>query len=113
MFDIPITFTMALNAPKIDPKTSQYFSPKYSQSTTPKCPNSCSSPPAFINGKSVNEISRLHAHAHGLVIETPFDGADNLLEVGLAALSEGADDGAKAIEHDLSFLANAPVVVPA
>jgi len=36
IFVIPITFTMARNAPKIDPKTSGYSSPKYSYRTTPK-----------------------------------------------------------------------------
>ena len=33
---IPMTFTMAFSAPKMEPSTSGYSSPKYSYSTTPK-----------------------------------------------------------------------------
>ena len=34
IFVIPITLTIALSAPKIDPSTSGYSSPKYSYNTT-------------------------------------------------------------------------------
>ena len=39
---IPITLTMDLRAPRMDPRTSGYSSPRYSYSTTPKCPISFS-----------------------------------------------------------------------
>ena len=38
IFVIPMTLTMAFNAPKMLPNTSGYSSPKYSYKTTPKCP---------------------------------------------------------------------------
>lgn len=40
---MPMTFTMALSAPKMLPSTSGYSSPRYSYSTTPRCPSSFSS----------------------------------------------------------------------
>ena len=43
IFVMPITFTMDLSAPRMLPSTSGYSSPKYSYSTTPRCPNSFSS----------------------------------------------------------------------
>jgi hypothetical protein len=45
---IPITLIMARRAPKIEPNTSGYSSPRYSYKTTPRCPMSWSSPQAFI-----------------------------------------------------------------
>ena len=48
IFDMPITLTIAFNAPNIDPKTSGYSSPKYSYKTTPRWPISWSSPQARI-----------------------------------------------------------------
>lgn len=43
IFVIPITFTMLLSAPNMLPRTSGYSSPRYSYSTTPRCPSSFSS----------------------------------------------------------------------
>eukprot|EP00967_Tisochrysis_lutea_P122270 scaffold202191_cov28-Tisochrysis_lutea.AAC.2 len=43
IFVMPITLTMALRAPRIEPRTSGYSSPKYSYRTTPRWPMSCSS----------------------------------------------------------------------
>mmetsp|Transcript_21443 Transcript_21443/g.47644 ORF Transcript_21443/g.47644 Transcript_21443/m.47644 type:complete len:231 (+) Transcript_21443:546-1238(+) len=40
---MPITFTMALSAPRMLPSTSGYSSPRYSNSTTPRWPISWSS----------------------------------------------------------------------
>lgn len=40
--NIPITFTIAFNAPSMLPSTSGYSSPRYSYKTTPKCPISFS-----------------------------------------------------------------------
>mmetsp|Transcript_13166 Transcript_13166/g.43975 ORF Transcript_13166/g.43975 Transcript_13166/m.43975 type:complete len:230 (+) Transcript_13166:859-1548(+) len=48
ILDMPMTLTMAFNAPRMLPKTSGYSSPKYSYKTTPKCPMSWSSPHVFI-----------------------------------------------------------------
>mmetsp|Transcript_33482 Transcript_33482/g.84349 ORF Transcript_33482/g.84349 Transcript_33482/m.84349 type:complete len:296 (-) Transcript_33482:1860-2747(-) len=45
---MPITFTMDLSAPRMEPSTSGYSSPRYSYSTTPRCPISCSSSHVFI-----------------------------------------------------------------
>mmetsp|Transcript_43295 Transcript_43295/g.113772 ORF Transcript_43295/g.113772 Transcript_43295/m.113772 type:complete len:330 (-) Transcript_43295:1444-2433(-) len=44
IFAMPITLTIALSAPRIEPSTSGYSSPRYSYSTTPRWPMSCSSP---------------------------------------------------------------------
>mmetsp|Transcript_31797 Transcript_31797/g.53131 ORF Transcript_31797/g.53131 Transcript_31797/m.53131 type:complete len:255 (-) Transcript_31797:1482-2246(-) len=48
IFVIPITFTIARRAPRIEPRTSGYSSPRYSYNTTPKWPISWSSLHAFI-----------------------------------------------------------------
>mmetsp|Transcript_15794 Transcript_15794/g.40406 ORF Transcript_15794/g.40406 Transcript_15794/m.40406 type:complete len:262 (-) Transcript_15794:1009-1794(-) len=40
---MPMTFTMALRAPRMEPSTSGYSSPRYSYSTTPRWPMSRSS----------------------------------------------------------------------
>mmetsp|Transcript_36035 Transcript_36035/g.119345 ORF Transcript_36035/g.119345 Transcript_36035/m.119345 type:complete len:237 (+) Transcript_36035:894-1604(+) len=40
---MPITLTIALSAPRMEPSTSGYSSPRYSYSTTPRWPISCSS----------------------------------------------------------------------
>ena len=40
---MPITFTMDFRAPRMLPSTSGYSSPRYSYSTTPRCPSSFSS----------------------------------------------------------------------
>lgn len=40
---MPMTFTMDLRADRMEPSTSGYSSPRYSYSTTPKCPSSFSS----------------------------------------------------------------------
>jgi len=40
---MPITLTMLLSAPRMEPSTSGYSSPRYSYSTTPRCPSSFSS----------------------------------------------------------------------
>mmetsp|Transcript_27526 Transcript_27526/g.70083 ORF Transcript_27526/g.70083 Transcript_27526/m.70083 type:complete len:245 (-) Transcript_27526:2397-3131(-) len=47
---MPITLTMPLSAPRIEPRTSGYSSPRYSYSTTPRWPSSCSSSHAFMTG---------------------------------------------------------------
>mmetsp|Transcript_86974 Transcript_86974/g.243812 ORF Transcript_86974/g.243812 Transcript_86974/m.243812 type:complete len:245 (+) Transcript_86974:819-1553(+) len=48
IFVIPMTFTIAFIAPKIDPRTSGYSSPKYSYKKRPKWPIICSSPHCFM-----------------------------------------------------------------
>mmetsp|Transcript_5044 Transcript_5044/g.16150 ORF Transcript_5044/g.16150 Transcript_5044/m.16150 type:complete len:210 (+) Transcript_5044:523-1152(+) len=50
IFDMPTTATMDFKAPKIDPKTSGYSSPKYSYKTTPKWQINCSSSHTFMTG---------------------------------------------------------------
>mmetsp|Transcript_23365 Transcript_23365/g.47805 ORF Transcript_23365/g.47805 Transcript_23365/m.47805 type:complete len:263 (+) Transcript_23365:805-1593(+) len=48
ILDMPMTLTMALSPPMMDPSTSGYSSPRYSYSTTPKCAIKASSPHVFI-----------------------------------------------------------------
>mmetsp|Transcript_9270 Transcript_9270/g.33791 ORF Transcript_9270/g.33791 Transcript_9270/m.33791 type:complete len:315 (-) Transcript_9270:1726-2670(-) len=48
IFDMPVTLTMDLSAPRMDPSTSGYSSPRYSYNTTPRWPMSCSSSHVFI-----------------------------------------------------------------
>mmetsp|Transcript_13784 Transcript_13784/g.23680 ORF Transcript_13784/g.23680 Transcript_13784/m.23680 type:complete len:262 (+) Transcript_13784:967-1752(+) len=45
---MPMTLTMALRAPRMEPRTSGYSSPRYSYSTMPRWPISASSPHVFI-----------------------------------------------------------------
>mmetsp|Transcript_28314 Transcript_28314/g.85363 ORF Transcript_28314/g.85363 Transcript_28314/m.85363 type:complete len:245 (-) Transcript_28314:2397-3131(-) len=45
---MPITLTMAFIAPRMEPKTSGYSSPRYSYKNNPKWPIICSSPHCFM-----------------------------------------------------------------
>mmetsp|Transcript_4990 Transcript_4990/g.14984 ORF Transcript_4990/g.14984 Transcript_4990/m.14984 type:complete len:206 (+) Transcript_4990:819-1436(+) len=50
IFAIPITLTMDLRPPRMEPSTSGNSSPRYSYRTTPRCPISSSSSHFFITG---------------------------------------------------------------
>mmetsp|Transcript_8550 Transcript_8550/g.16772 ORF Transcript_8550/g.16772 Transcript_8550/m.16772 type:complete len:262 (-) Transcript_8550:1809-2594(-) len=52
MFCIPITFTIPFRAPRMDPSTSGYSSPRYSYKKRPKFANSVSSSHSFITPAS-------------------------------------------------------------
>mmetsp|Transcript_33286 Transcript_33286/g.56617 ORF Transcript_33286/g.56617 Transcript_33286/m.56617 type:complete len:659 (+) Transcript_33286:1233-3209(+) len=56
------------------------------------------------HGDPPDQIGRLHAHAGGLVVETPLDGSGNLLEVRLAPFPQCIHHRPEAIQHHLTLL---------
>nr|GMD48072.1 hypothetical protein TorRG33x02_088080 [Ipomoea batatas] len=71
---IPITFTIAFRAPRIDPRTSGYSSPN------------------------------LLSHFSTLIVQTPLYCTTDLGEVGLHPLSKGIHNSTKSIEHYIGII---------